>query len=138
MAARRNTVLQPRPATYDEDEIQPGDIDYEYTMMLMRCCPCLRPPAHPLDDMDDDSDDEDMDDDGWDDSAKTTQKKKQDPEKLRSIMSSQEMNVPGGGSAWEVVHGDDGDYWWNKVTGETSWDNPTKTRKRGQTTVSVV
>ena len=53
-------------------------------------------------------------------------------------MSSQEMNVPGGGSAWQVVHGDDGDYWWNKVTGKTSWDDPTKTRRRGQTTVSVV
>ena len=31
------------------------------------------------------------------------------------------------------------DYWWNKVSGETSWDDPNvKTRKRGATTVSVV
>ena len=32
-----------RPATYSKHEIQPGDLDYEYTMFLMRCFPCLRP-----------------------------------------------------------------------------------------------
>ena len=56
-------------------------------------------------------------------------------------MSSQEMELPGGG-AWTVVHGEDGDYWWNKVSGETTWEDPTaaavKTRKRGPTAVSVV
>ena len=110
-------------------------------MMLMKCCPCLRPPPHPLDDFDFDSDDED----DWSDAStpRSTprggggkKKPKQDPKKLRSIMSSQEMDVPG--ASWEVVHGDEGDYWWNKITGETSWEDPTKTRRRGQTTVSVV
>lgn len=33
-----------RKETYDFTEIQPGDIDFEYTMFLLRCCPCLRPP----------------------------------------------------------------------------------------------
>jgi hypothetical protein len=32
-----------RTDVYRVDEVQPGDIDYEYTLCLMRCCPCLRP-----------------------------------------------------------------------------------------------
>ena len=28
---------------YQEDEIQPGDIDFEFTLLILRCCPCLRP-----------------------------------------------------------------------------------------------
>ena len=130
-------MVEPRAATYDEDEIQPGDIDYEFTMMLMRCCPCLRPPPHPLDDFDSDDEDDyfsESDDAG----AKA---KAKDPKQLRSLMSHQDMDLPGGGgSAWEVVHGADGDYWWNKVSGETTWEDPTKgkTRNRGATTVSVV
>jgi hypothetical protein len=28
---------------FEEDEMQPGDLDYEYTMCLMRWFPCLRP-----------------------------------------------------------------------------------------------
>ena len=29
-----------------------------------------------------------------------------------------------GGSTWQKVHGEDGDYWWNPSSGATSWDNP--------------
>lgn len=32
-----------RNDVYRADEVGPGDIDYEYTVCLMRCCPCLRP-----------------------------------------------------------------------------------------------
>ena len=35
-----------RSDVYQIDEVQPGDIDYEYTVCLMRCCPCLRPPNY--------------------------------------------------------------------------------------------
>ena len=131
-ARRRQTVVEPRQATYDLEEIQPGDIDYEYTMLLMKCCPCLRPPAHPMDDMDD-SDWSDDEDDEEEQSTPTSTKKN-----LRSIMSSQEMDVPGARGAWQVVNGVEGKWWWNKVSGETTWEDPHKQRGRSRTAVSVV
>ena len=113
-AKRRASVFVPelavaREETYQADEDQPGDIDYEYVMCLMRWCPCMRP-AIP-------EDASELRDRGGGQEMFVRQASKVDG---RTSTTSR-----GGGTWRRVTDPTSGrPYWFNPATQATSWERP--------------
>ena len=106
-------------------------------MMLMRCCPCMRPPPHPMDDADDSDFEDDDEDDEEDAPLKQVEMTVTSP-RAAAVAGRRESSSGGG---WrEVPDGEGNSYWWNEASGETSWDDPTGPKQRGRhgTQVSMV
>ena len=108
-AKRRASVFVPelavaREETYQTDEDQPGDIDYEYVMCLMRWCPCMRPAVS-----------EDME-----------EIRDRSGQELLVRQTSKSLAGRGSSGSWQEVKDTTSGkvYYFNPATQETAWERP--------------